>query len=222
MFRSSRKDFRFSYYISSLMISYGLLIIYMLLSKLEDVEYDFSDLIVNWWSPNKIVFGILLILFLFSLFSLKKIQTIILDNKNAAHTLGIYKIKVNEKYNQGFRDFIMSVLVPIISSFSITDHAVSTLVILLLVQYVTYKFYVNSSDIFPNVSLAIWGYSIFIGIEQKDEFGRGNYGKTWYVLGKTNEIENIILSDQKMTPFGDPSYINNNIGVILEDTDNEN
>ncbi len=57
------------------MISYGLLIIYMLLSKLEDVEYDFSDLIVNWWSPNKIVFGILLILFLFSLFSLKKIQT---------------------------------------------------------------------------------------------------------------------------------------------------
>lgn len=222
MFRSSRKDFRFSYYISSLMISYGLLIIYMLLSKLEDVEYNFSDLIVNWWSPNKIVFGILLILFLFSLFSLKKIQTIILDNKNAAHTLGIYKIKVNEKYNQGFRDFIMSVLVPIISSFSITDHAVSTLVILLLVQYVTYKFYVNSSDIFPNVSLAIWGYSIFIGIEQKDEFGRGNYGKTWYVLGKTNEIENIILSDQKMTPFGYPSYINNNIGVILEDTDNEN
>ncbi|AEV95153.1 hypothetical protein PECL_882 [Pediococcus claussenii ATCC BAA-344] len=199
------------------MISYFLLVVYMFLSKLEDVKYQFSDLTVNVFSPNKIVFCLLLLLLGFSFHSLKKIQNIIKDNKKSSNTLGIVQLEVKAKYNQGFRDFIMSVLVPIISSFSITDHAIATFVVLLIVQFVTYKFYVNSSDIFPNVSLAIWGYSIFIGTETKNGHCNGDSGKVWYVLGKTDEIESIILSEQKMVPFGEPEYRNNNIGVILED-----
>lgn len=212
LFRSSRKYFRLSYYLSSLAPSFLLLVVYMFLGKLNDANYQFHNIFINIISIDKIVFLILFLALIISFFSLFRVKAIIDSTKDMSNSNGTFSIQITERYNQGFRDFIMSVLVPFASTFSIMDQPIATIVILLLIQFLTYKFYVNSSDIYPNIALAIWGYSVFVGYEKGKN---DSVEKKWYVFGKTKAINSLIISKQNATALGDPGFKNNNIAIII-------
>ncbi|USS89855.1 hypothetical protein [Fructilactobacillus cliffordii] len=155
-----------------------------------------------------IVTIIIFLLFIISLLCLKRTRCIINNVKKYSNSIGQTTVKISDKYNTGFRDFIMSVLIPIISMFSIIDQPISTLIILLTIQFVTYKFYLLSSDFFPNISLAaISNYSVFIG-EYKN--------RTVYVFGNTKDI-NIIINSQHHALDLEYENPNNILFVLIED-----
>lgn len=209
MFRASDKKFIVNFYLSSLLFPYLILLIYILISILQDNKYKLSlNIIMKSISTElKVAILVIFIAILYFAFCLKLIHGWIKDLNNYSSSLRPQKIYVESKYNEGFRDFIMSVLIPIISTFSITEHPISTLFFLFSLQLIIYFFYKNSSDIFPNISLTIFGYSVFSGI---------NKNKKCYVFGRTKNIHKIVNSYQKAFFVGDPAYKNKNTMVIVE------
>lgn len=96
-----------------------------------------------------------------------------------------------------------------ISTFSITDYPCTTIIMIFLFQLAVFFFYMNSSDFFPNISLILFGFSVFQVIS-KDNSG------IKYVFGKTKDIDKLIQSGQetqvvKIGSTGLPS----NIAVVL-------
>ena len=54
------------------------------------------------------------------------------------------------------------------STFSIDEYPIPTLIMIIIFQLLIYIFFINSSDFFPNISLVALGYSIFI-VESTEE-----------------------------------------------------
>ena len=144
-----------------------------------------------------------------SFVSLVKVKRIIKNVQDYSNSLGKLRVKVTQRYNAGFREFILSFILPMISTFSITDYPCTTIIMIFLFQLAVFFFYMNSSDFFPNISLILFGFSVFQVIS-KDNSG------IKYVFGKTKDIDKLIQSEQevqvvKIGSTGLPS----NIAVVL-------
>ena len=144
-----------------------------------------------------------------SFVSLVKVKHIIKNVQDYSNSLGKLRVKVTQRYNAGFREFILSFILPMISTFSITDYPCTTIIMIFLFQLAVFFFYMNSSDFFPNISLILFGFSVFQVIS-KDNSG------IKYVFGKTKDIDKLIQSEQevqvvKIGSTGLPS----NIAVVL-------
>lgn len=194
-----------------------MLLIFIPLAKMDENNYIFS---FQWHiTPTKVVYSIIFCIFCVSFVSLAVVRHLIKNVKNSSRTLGTTEVVILSKYNNGFREFILSVLLPMVSTFSILDLPVATLSIIVILQVFMYLFYSISSDFLPNIPLALGkGYSIFIATPNKS----GNNGKNsqenngpYYVLGKTLEIDNLIYSKQKISFISNTNYVNKNVGVII-------
>lgn len=212
MFRSSRIWFRVYYYVSSLSVSYFLLILYIAASYFFDQTINLEK---NILSAINIVLYLLLFLFVISLIALYLVRCGIYSTKEISQSNGTQKVIISNKFNVGFRDFIMSVLVPLASTFSIQDQPFATFIVLLLIQIITYKFYINSSDVLPNVALSLIGYALFIANDSND-----TDGEQYYVFVETSQIDKVIESIQNITPIGNPEQYNN-IFVIVRRQNND-
>lgn len=125
---------------------------------------------------------------------------------------GTSSVVFKNQYNPGFREFILSVILPMMSTFSIDDYPLPTLVMVLAFQIFIFIFFLNSSDFFPNLSLFVFGYSVFI-VDQANS----QDSNLKYVFGKTSNIDSIVNNHQQfqVVEIGEPKY-NNNVGVINE------
>ena len=223
MLRSSRKGFRLSYYISSLLPVYFLLIIFMFVTNIERNQNVFYVIniernqnvfyvidIVNDYSHYNFVFYAFLIMFVLSVICLLIVKRDVKDTLKYSNLLGTKKVRIYNRYNSGFREFIFSVILPLMSTFSINDYPVATLVMVIVFQIIVYIFFKNSSDLFPNISLVLLKYSFFYVSE--------NYGKSniQYVIGKTNDIDKLINGEKEVEviKMGESDYPDN-VGVMF-------
>lgn len=212
MLRSSRKGFRLSYYISSLLPVYLLLIIFMFTINIErnnNILYVFD--FIHDHSHYNLVFCMFFAFFILSLICLLLVKIAIKSTLAYSETLGTEKVRISNKYNSGFREFIFSVILPLMSTFSINDFPVATLVMVIVFQIIIYVFFENSSDLFPNISLVLLKYSFF--------YVSDNNGKSslQYVLGKTSDIDNLIRGKKEVevVKMGE-SNLPDNVGVLLK------
>lgn len=211
MFRSSRKGFQIYYFISSLLPIYLFIIVFMFSIKFKGRK----DQIANFYKINtnyKLVFYAFIFLFFVSVYCLFKVKRIIDETKKHSKTLGATSVSFKNQYNPGFREFILSVILPMMSTFSVDDYPFSTLIMVISFQLFLFMFFLNSSDFFPNLSLFLFGYSVFI-VDQTQK----SDSKLEYAFGKTKDIDGIINKNQQFNviEIGEPNY-SNNIGVIYE------
>lgn len=195
-----------------------MLLVFIPLAKLDENSYN---IYFQWHiTSTKIVYLIIFSIFCISLLSLLKVRSLIENVKEASSTLGTTKVVIHAKYNNGFREFILSVILPMVSTFSILDLPIATLSIIIIWQVFMYLFYSISSDFLPNIPLALAkGYSIFIakpvisqGKDQKNKENKGPY----YILGKTSEIDGLIYTKQEISFISNTDYVNKNVGVIIK------
>lgn len=241
MLRSSRKGFRVEYYISSLLPVYFLLIIFMFFIYIQRVfdglkfkrivTFDLNkfcelkEAVIYCFNEFKkvsiynlkqnldfnLVFLVFLAFFICSILCLFSIKHAINETLNNSKSLGIKDVEIKDSYNSGFREFIFSVILPLMSTFSINDYPIATLVMVTVFQFIIYFFFINSSDLFPNISLVLLGYSFF--------YVSNDYGKSslQYVLGKKVDIDKLIKGYNKVEviKLGEKQYPDN-IGVALK------
>lgn len=182
----------------------------MISIKFKNIREQITNFKIN--SNYKLTFYAFIVLLLISVYSLFKTKRIIEETKKHSRALGTTNVLLKDQYNPGFREFILSVILPMMSTFSIDDYPLSTLLMVLFFQLFIYIFFLNSSDFFPNLSLFLFGYSVFI-VKKSDKTD----SKLKYIFGKTSNIDSIINKDQqfKVIAIGEPEYCNN-IGVINE------
>lgn len=212
MLRSSRKGFRLSYYISSLLPVYFLLIIFMFTINIErndNIFYVFD--IIDDHSHYNFVFCTFIVFFILSLICLLFVKRAIKSTLAYKKTLGTKKVSISNKFNSGFREFIFSVILPLMSTFSINDFPVATLVMVIVFQFIIYVFFENSSDLFPNISLVLLKYSFFY---VSDNYGKSNLQ---YVLGKTSDIDKLISGKKEIevVKMGESNFPDN-VGVLVK------
>lgn len=202
MFRSSRRYFKLLYFTSSLVPVYLLLILFMTVIKIESDEKDCRpDYMICWC--------IVFILLICSICCLLRIKYMLEDiKKNYSKTSGFAEVKINYEYNVGSRDFIMSFILPLMSSFSVNEYPLATIMMVLLVQFLVYLIYINSSDFFPNISLILAKYSVC----RVDN--TGVQGNIQYVFVQTKKIDNLLGKKTKICPIGEPGRYND-IGLVI-------
>lgn len=216
MLRSSRKGFKLEYYISSLLPVYFLLIVFMFAIYFERVFVCLKFKKSFIYNLNKnldfnLVFLVFLVFLFISIVCLFRIKYAINDTLKNSKSLGIKDVEIKNSYNSGFREFIFSVILPLMSTFSLNDYPVATLVMVIVFQIIIYFFFVNSSDLFPNISLVLLGYSFFY---VSNDYGQSNLQ---YILGQRTDINKLIKGQNKVEviKLGEKQYPDN-IGVAFE------
>ncbi|MCF1843703.1 hypothetical protein FOF61_06585 [Lactobacillus jensenii] len=207
MFWSSRKSFRLFYYVSSLLPVYLFMLIFMIIIKIEN-----QKAFLYHEKLYKIIFGLFIFCIFASVYCLLKTKSIIKRTTHFSKTYGTTKVILSDNYNIGFREFILSFILPLISTFSIDEYPIATISMIFLFQLLMYIFFISSSDFFPNIPLVLLGFSVF---EVKTTNSENS--KLKYVFGKTKNIAEIMKDDKsyEVVEIGEPNYFNN-IGVICE------
>ena len=128
---------------SSLLPIYLFIVIFMIAIKfnikmISNVKHFLG--ILEMITPYKIVLYIFLALVIISLRCLFITRKIITDTKHYSKTFGITKIFLKDEYNPGFREFILSVILPMMSTFSIEDNPIPTLLMISIFQLLIYVF----------------------------------------------------------------------------------
>ena len=155
------KKFKLAYFISSFLLSYLFLIIIMYVQYVETNGKFFPDVQVLV-TTKKIAFIILTILSLCSLSSLFYVNRKISDSR------GYLRINAEEgrlgySYNNGSREFILGVLLPVVTTISVPEAPITGIVGVLLIQIILGYFFWNSNELFVNVPLMLFGYSLVVG-----------------------------------------------------------
>ena len=172
MFLSVNKSFQISYFLSSLLPVYILLIIWLIINA------------AGCFSKNLILtLSILGILCLGGIICLFEIRRQLRETIGYAKFQGIEKIKINDEYNSGYRDFLLSTLLPLLTSFFLKENPLGGLIMVLLIQSMIYVFFISSSDFFPNISLMCMGISIYNGSLKNRKV---------YCIGKRKRVKSYI------------------------------
>ena len=155
------KKFKLAYFISSFLLSYLFLIIIMYVQYVETNGKFFPDVQVLV-TTKKIAFIILTILSLCSLSSLFYV------NRKISESRGYLMINSEEgrlgySYNNGSREFILGVLLPVVTTISVPEAPITGIVGVLLIQIILGYFFWNSNELFVNVPLMLFGYSLVVG-----------------------------------------------------------
>lgn len=209
MLRTSRLSFKIAYYCSSLLPVYTFLVVFMVILKLE--THTTKALISRLFTPltgYKCVFWLFVVLTILSVFLLFKVKAILEDTLKHSNSLGKNKVSILGTYNSGYREFILSFVLPLISTFSVDDYPWATFIMVILFEIIMYIFFINSSDFFPNIALIVLGYSIF-NVKSVDNVN------IRYAFGKTKDIDSLIKtkSNIEVVTLGENNFPSN-VGVI--------
>lgn len=155
------KKFKLAYFISSFLLSYLFLIIIMYVQYVETNGKIFPDfqLLVT---TKKISFIILIILSLCSSISLIYVKRKISESRGYLR-INSEEGRLGYSYNNGSREFILGVLLPVVTTISVPEAPITGIVGVLLIQIILGYFFWNSNELFVNVPLMLFGYSLIVG-----------------------------------------------------------
>lgn len=154
------KSFKFTYFFSSFLLSYLFLLIIIYVQYIESSGMLFpSNLIIT---TKKVSFIILILITIISGCSLWYVRKKIKEDTKYSRDRS-EKGKIGYSYNNGSREFILGVLLPVVTTISVPDTPITGLVGVLLIQVTLGYFYWHSNELFVNVPLIMLGYSLVIG-----------------------------------------------------------
>lgn len=155
------KRFKLTYFISSFLLSYLFLIIIMYVQYVETNGKFFPDVQVLV-TTKKIAFIFLIILSLCSLSSLIYVKSKISESRRYLR-INSEEGRLGYSYNNGSREFILGVLLPVVTTISVPEAPITGIVGVLLIQIILGYFFWNSNELFVNVPLMLFGYSLVVG-----------------------------------------------------------
>lgn len=213
MFRMTSFKFRLYYYLSSLLVSTTIFVLYIGIMKLEKSPELLNNLtnITN----TKVSFIALIVIWIISLFSLIRFKCMLktsLDFFKSNRSLN--KFKLTSTFNFGFRDFLLSVILPLTFTFSFEDAPITSVIMFILLNLTIYFFYKNSSDFFPNLPLAMFpcGYSIVSAVEIVSD-GQSE-PRNALIFIKTNKINALVNTEQYISYLEGTNDTTKNIGIV--------
>ena len=155
------KKFKLTYFISSFLLSYLFLIIIMYVQYVETNGKFFPDVQVLV-TTKKIAFIFLIILSFCSLSSLIYVKSKISESRRYLR-INSEEGRLGYSYNNGSREFILGVLLPVVTTISVPEAPITGIIGVLLIQIILGYFFWNSNELFVNVPLMLFGYSLVVG-----------------------------------------------------------
>ena len=201
------KSFKLTYFISSFLLSYLFLIIIMYVQYVETNGKFFPDVQVLV-TTKKIAFIFLIILSLCSLSSLIYVKSKISESRRYLR-INSEEGRLGYSYNNGSREFILGVLLPVVTTISVPEAPITGIVGLLLIQIILGYFFWNSNELFVNVPLILFGYSLVIG-------KKGNQDLLLFVQNK--ELKKLLGKNINFVYLG--TVTKSNIGIVGEEIRN--
>ena len=201
------KRFKLTYFISSFLLSYLFLIIIMYVQYVETNGKFFPDVQVLV-TTKKIAFIFLIILSLCSLSSLIYVKSKISESRRYLR-INSEEGRLGYSYNNGSREFILGVLLPVVTTISVPEAPITGIVGLLLIQIILGYFFWNSNELFVNVPLILFGYSLVIG-------KKGNQDLLLFVQNK--ELKKLLGKNINFVYLG--TVTKSNLGIVGEEIRN--
>ena len=202
------KKFKLAYFISSFLLSYLFLIIIMYVQYVETngkIFPDFQMLVTT----KKIAFIFLIILSLCSLSSLFYVKRKISESRSYLR-INSEEGRLGYSYNNGSREFILGVLLPVVTTISVPEAPITGIVGVLLIQIILGYFFWNSNELFVNVPLMLFGYSLVVG-------KKGNQDLLLFVQNK--ELKRLLGKNINFVYLG--TSTNSNLGIVGKEIGDE-
>ena len=198
------KKFKLTYFVSSFLLSYLFLIIIMYVQYVETNGKLFPDFQILV-TTKKIAFIILIILSLCSLSSLFYVKSKISESRRYLR-INSEEGRLGYSYNNGSREFILGVLLPVVTTISVPEAPITGIVGVLLIQIILGYFFWNSSELFVNVPLMLFGYSLVVG-------KKGNQDLLLFVQNK--ELKRLLGKNINFVYLG--TVTDSNLGIVGEE-----
>ena len=202
------KKFKLTYFISSFLLSYLFLIIIMYVQYVETngkIFPDFQMLVTT----KKIAFIFLIILSLCSLSSLFYVKRKISESRSYLR-INSEEGRLGYSYNNGSREFILGVLLPVVTTISVPEAPITGIVGVLLIQIILGYFFWNSNELFVNVPLMVFGYSLIVG-------KKGNQDLLLFI--QKQDLKKLLGKNINFVYLG--TVTDSNLGIVGEEIGDE-
>ena len=202
------KKFKLTYFVSSFLLSYLFLIIIMYVQYVETSGKLFPDFQILV-TTKKIAFIILIILSLCSLSSLFYVKRKISESRDYLR-INSEEGRLGYSYNNGSREFILGVLLPVVTTISVPEAPITGIVGVLLIQIILGYFFCNSNELFVNVPLMLFGYSLVVG-------KKGNQDLLLFV--QKQDLKKLLGKNINFVYLG--TVTDSNLGIVGEEIGDE-
>lgn len=203
----SRK-FKRAYFVSSFLLSYLFLIIIMYAQYVETNGKFFPDFQILV-TTKKVAFIILIILSLYSLSSLFYVKRKISESRGYLR-INSEEGRLGYSYNNGSREFILGVLLPVVTTISVPEAPITGIIGVLLIQIILGYFFWNSNELFVNVPLMLFGYSLVIGKKDDQEL---------LLFVQNKELKRLLGKNINFVYLG--TSTNSNLGIVGKEIGDE-
>ena len=203
----SRK-FKRAYFVSSFLLSYLFLIIIMYAQYVETNGKFFPDFQILV-TTKKVAFIILIILSLYSLSSLFYVKRKISESRGYLR-INSEEGRLGYSYNNGSREFILGVLLPVVTTISVPEAPITGIIGVLLIQIILGYFFWNSNELFVNVPLMLFGYSLVVG-------QKGNQDLLLFV--QKQDLKKLLGKNINFVYLG--TVTDSNLGIVGEEIGDE-
>lgn len=202
------KKFKLTYFISSFLLSYLFLIIIMYVQYVETNGKLFPDFQILV-TTKKIAFIILIILSLCSLSSLFYVKRKISESRGYLR-INSEEGRLGYSYNNGSREFILGVLLPVVTTISVPEAPITGIIGVLLIQIILGYFFWNSNELFVNIPLMLFGYSLVVG-------KKGNQDLLLFV--QKQDLKKLLGKNINFVYLG--TVTDSNLGIVGEEIGDE-
>ncbi|EGR92854.1 MULTISPECIES: hypothetical protein [Streptococcus] len=202
------KKFKLTYFVSSFLLSYLFLIIIMYAQYVETNGKLFPDFQILV-TTKKIAFIILIILSLCSLSSLFYVKRKISESRGYLR-INSEEGRLGYSYNNGSREFILGVLLPVVTTISVPEAPITGIIGVLLIQIILGYFFWNSNELFVNVPLMLFGYSLVVG-------QKGNQDLLLFV--QKQDLKKLLGKNINFVYLG--TVTDSNLGIVGEEIGDE-
>lgn len=202
------KKFKLTYFISSFLLSYLFLIIIMYVQYVETNGKLFPDVQVLV-TTKKIAFIFLIILSLCSLSSLIYVKSKISESRRYLR-INSEEGRLGYSYNNGSREFILGVLLPVVTTISVPEAPITGIVGVLLIQIILGYFFWNSNELFVNVPLMLFGYSLVVGKKDNQDL---------LLFVQKQDLKKILGKNINFVYLG--TVTDSNLGIVGEEIGDE-
>lgn len=203
----SRK-FKRAYFVSSFLLSYLFLIIIMYAQYVETNGKFFPNFQILV-TTKKVAFIILIILSLYSLSSLFYVKRKISESRGYLR-INSEEGRLGYSYNNGSREFILGVLLPVVTTISVPEAPITGIIGVLLIQIILGYFFWNSNELFVNVPLMLFGYSLVIGKKDDQEL---------LLFVQNKELKRLLGKNINFVYLG--TSTNSNLGIVGKEIGDE-
>lgn len=200
--------FKFTYFFSSFLLCYLFLLIIMYVQYIEANGRLFPNHEILL-TTKKLAFFILVILSFISFLSLLYVKKKI--GESVAYLRSNGRIgSIGYSYNNGSREFILGVLLPVVTTISVPDTPLTGIVSVMLIQFILGYFYWHSNELFVNVPLMMVGYSLVIGKENNQNI---------LLFIENSQLKALLGKEIKFVHLG--KVEDSNLGVVGKENINE-